>query len=328
MAPEKIGITTTIPIEVIYASGNIPVDINNIFITGEHPEEDLSCAESNGFPHSFCAWVKGLYGTIHRTKIKHIVGVTTGDCSDSHALCELIENEGIRVTPFAYPLEPDAKLMKEEINKLCVAFKINIEQAEKEKSRLDEIRVIIHEIDKLAYEKNCVTGTELFNILINASDFKGNPDLYLKEAENLLTETKRRKPFENAPRIGVCGLPPVFSDFTETVESLGARVLFHEIPMQFSLPFEGENIVESYTKYTYPYPPKYRIADIKKQIEKRNLNGIIHYVQSFCHRQVYDRLLREQLNIPILTIEGDRPGRVDGRTLTRIEAFIETLYGI
>ena len=37
------------------------------------------------------------------------------------------------------------------------------------------------------------------------------------------------------------------------------------------------------------------------------------------------RLLREGLKIPILTLEGDRPGPVDGAILTRIEAFLEML---
>ena len=29
----KIGLTTTVPVEVIFAAGDTPVDLNNIFIT-------------------------------------------------------------------------------------------------------------------------------------------------------------------------------------------------------------------------------------------------------------------------------------------------------
>ncbi len=53
--------------------------------------------------------------------------------------------------------------------------------------------------------------------------------------------------------------------------------------------------------------------------------GLIHYVQSFCHRQIEDRLWRERMQLPILTLEADRPGKVDERTRTRIEAFMERL---
>ncbi len=54
----------------------------------------------------------------------------------------------------------------------------------------------------------------------------------------------------------------------------------------------------------------------------------MHYVQSFCHRQIEDRLWRERAGLPILTLEADRPGKVDERTRTRIEAFIERLSAL
>ena len=41
--------------------------------------------------------------------------------------------------------------------------------------------------------------------------------------------------------------------------------------------------------------------------------------------KLHDRLLRERLRLPILTLECDRPGPMDGRTQTRVEAFIEML---
>jgi benzoyl-CoA reductase/2-hydroxyglutaryl-CoA dehydratase subunit BcrC/BadD/HgdB len=56
------------------------------------------------------------------------------------------------------------------------------------------------------------------------------------------------------------------------------------------------------------------------------VEGIIHYVQSFCFRQVQDTIVRRELGaLPILTLECDRPGSIDMRTETRIEAFLEVL---
>jgi benzoyl-CoA reductase/2-hydroxyglutaryl-CoA dehydratase subunit BcrC/BadD/HgdB len=43
----------------------------------------------------------------------------------------------------------------------------------------------------------------------------------------------------------------------------------------------------------------------------------------FCFRQIQDILMKQYLEIPILTLEGDRPGMIDGRTATRLETFIE-----
>ena len=63
--------------------------------------------------------------------------------------------------------------------------------------------------------------------------------------------------------------------------------------------------------------------DLAGEIRGRRLDGLIHYVQSFCFRQLHDRILRERLDVPILSLECDRPGPLDGRSHTRIEAFVE-----
>ena len=109
------------------------------------------------------------------------------------------------------------------------------------------------------------------------------------------------------------------------MESLGARVVFNEVQRQFSMPFDEEDIVERYLRYTYPYGMEGRLRDIETEIHERRLDGLIHYTQTFCYRQIYDMILRESLSLPILTLEGDRPGRIDSRTAFRIETFVEML---
>ncbi|MPN49030.1 hypothetical protein SDC9_196643 [bioreactor metagenome] len=102
-------------------------------------------------------------------------------------------------------------------------------------------------------------------------------------------------------------------------------MVFNEVQRQFAMPNVVEDLVEQYRLYTYPYGVFGRIKDIQAEIEKRNIDGIIHYVQSFCFRQIEDMIFREKLDVPILTIEGDKPGRVDARTKLRIDSFLEML---
>ena len=101
--------------------------------------------------------------------------------------------------------------------------------------------------------------------------------------------------------------------------------MFNEVQRQFAMPFDTPDLVEQYRMYTYPYGVFRRIDDIQQEIERRNLDGIIHYVQSFCFRQIEDMIFREKLQIPILTIEGDKPGKLDARTKMRIDSFLEML---
>jgi benzoyl-CoA reductase/2-hydroxyglutaryl-CoA dehydratase subunit BcrC/BadD/HgdB len=40
---------------------------------------------------------------------------------------------------------------------------------------------------------------------------------------------------------------------------------------------------------------------------------------------VEDILIREAVDLPILTLEADKPGKLDNRTRIRLEAFMEML---
>lgn len=102
-------------------------------------------------------------------------------------------------------------------------------------------------------------------------------------------------------------------------------MVFNELQRQFSMPFATDDIVEQYCRYTYPYSFFNRLEDIKKEIQTRRIDGLIHYCQSFCFRQIQDIILRQGIKLPILTIEGDRPAPLDARTRLRLESFVEML---
>ena len=53
----RIGITTTIPVEAVFAAGDTPVDLNNVFIGCDDPGSLVDCAEVAGYPANICAWV-------------------------------------------------------------------------------------------------------------------------------------------------------------------------------------------------------------------------------------------------------------------------------
>jgi benzoyl-CoA reductase/2-hydroxyglutaryl-CoA dehydratase subunit BcrC/BadD/HgdB len=192
-------------------------------------------------------------------------------------------------------------------------------------ARLASIRVKLKKLDQLTYAENVVTGFENHQFLVSSSDFDGDPDAFEKELDQILVKVQGRPPRRDEIRLGYLGVPPIFTEFYEFIESLDARVVFNEVQRQFSMPFHEEGIVEQYLQYTYPYPMSVRLKDIKGAIMERQLDGLIHYTQTFCYRQIYDIVLRELMPIPLLTLEGDRPGPVDGRTALRIETFVEML---
>lgn len=323
----RIGITTTIPVEVLYAAGHEPVDLNNVFVV--HPERRafLERAEVAGFPASTCAWIKGIYAAAKVAAVDAVVGVMAGDCSNTQALLEIWQFEGLETLPFSYPYDRSPEALRGEIERLCRKLGTNLQAAEAQKARLDAVRAGVHEVDRLCWEEGRVSGFENHLYQVSASDFEGSPESYDRKIVDFLAEARRRPSLGQAVRLGYIGVPPIIEGFYDFLESRGARVVFNETQRQFSLPYPDASLVEAYLRFTYPYDVFGRIDDIRREIERRRIHGVIHYVQAFCFRQMEDLILRKTLGVPVLTLEGDRPGPVDARTGTRIESFLEMLEG-
>ena len=320
-----IGFTSTIPIEIVFAAGLKPVDLNNIFINSDLPEKLITQAERDGFAHNICAWIKGIYSIVINHEVKRVIAVTGGDCSNTVALAELLMRRGVEVIKFDYPLDRDKDLLMAHMEKLRNNLSATWDDIRNVKLRLDRIRGKLRELDRLTFKKNIVTGFENHRFLVNSSDFGSDPDLFERELDDFLDRVRKRKPKKEKIRLGYLGVPSVFAQFYEYIESLDARVVFNEIQRQFSMPYKDKDLLDMYLNYTYPYEISGRIEDIKRAVKERDLDGLIHYTQTFCYRQIYDIILRESLPLPILTLEGDRPGQIDSRTAIRIETFIEIL---
>lgn len=321
-----IGITSTIPVEIAFAAGYIPIDLNNIFVCDASSYKMVEDAESAGLPRNTCAWIKGIYSAVKKYHIRKVISVIQGDCSNNQALMEIFHSEGIQTIPFAYPhSRMDKAFLHDQLVRLANNLEIEFSKAEKMKECLDSIRGKVHEIDTLTWRDNKVTGEENHIWTVSTSDLMGDYTVFEERAARFFTQARNRKPIEYDLRIGVIGIPPICEDLYPFLSSIGAHVVLNEIQRQFSMPYPTKTLLEQYSRYTYPYDIFSRLDDIRHEIKRRNIKGIIHYVQSFCHRHIHDVIIRKHISLPILTLDCDRPGRLDGAMKTRLEAFIEML---
>lgn len=331
----KIGLTTTVPVEAIYGAGHTPVDLNNVFIADSREAmRRIEEAELAGYPRNVCGWIKGLYATAFQCpEIKKIVAVTQGDCSNTQALMETWSEEGIRIIPFAFPYDRDRDMLKLQLEKLLAALGTTWAEARAQKSRLDRVRRLAWEIDRLTWEENKVGGLANHLYLVSCSDFNGDPEGFARDMAGFIAEAKERAPLNRQGqgrgkrelRLGFMGVPPIMPDLYNFLEEQGARVVFNEVQRQFSMPFATEDIVEQYRLYTYPYNIFGRIEDVAREAERRQLDGLIHYTQSFCYRQIEDLIVRRRLAYPILNLEGENPAGLDARSKMRLESFLHML---
>jgi benzoyl-CoA reductase/2-hydroxyglutaryl-CoA dehydratase subunit BcrC/BadD/HgdB len=323
----KIGITTTVPIEILSAAGYRPVDLNNVFITAPNPERLITIAERAGFPLNCCSWIKGIYGACMEQKIGTVLCVTTGDCSNTIMLMEVLKLKGIKTIPFAYPDKPDSQKMQVALEELAETLNTTLAAAEKVREELRPCRRLALKLDELTWKQGVASGLENHLWLVSASDFNQDYHNYQKELKELVEKCLKRQPYPSDwLRIAYIGVPSVYGqELYNYLETKGARVVFNETQRQFAMPRPGNSLAEQYSNYTYPYSIYDRLKDITAEIKKRRADGVIHYVQAFCHRGIGDIIFRNKLKLPILTLEGNDEFSLTHHLKTRVEAFLDML---
>jgi len=324
---KKIGITTTVPIEILLAAGYQPVDLNNVFITDPNPDRLVNIAEKAGFPLNCCSWIKGIYGVCMDYGIDTILCVTTGDCSNTIMLMEVLKLKGLRIIPFAYPDQPDTQRMHYALQALTEKVGATLDAAHKIREKLKPNRNLALKLDRLTWRGGLASGYENHLWLVAASDFNQDYAQYHQELQQLLADCYHRQPYpQDWLRMAYIGVPSVYGkDLYPYLENHEARVVFNEIQRQFAMPKPGSTLAEQYSNYTYPYSIYDRLSDITTELKRRQVDGVIHYVQAFCHRGIGDIIFRDTLKLPILTLEGNDDFHLTHHVKTRIEAFLDML---
>jgi len=320
----KIGFTTSFPVEVVFAAGHIPIDMNNIFISG-NANNFVEQAEFDGYPRNICSWIKGMYSVAHDAEMDAVIGVVEGDCSNTHSLMSTLVDKNIDVISFSFPHDKNRNKLAAEIEKLEQYFNVNHTKVDEVKLRLDKIRKKLIYLDELTFKENKITGLENHLWLVNSSDFNGNPQNFEIRLDEFILEATKRESIKTDFRFGFLGVPPIITDLYDFLLEHKVNVVFNEIQRQFSMPYLENDIVDQYLHYTYPYTIFDRLKDIQLEIKNRKLDAVISYSQSFCHRQIDNILIKKYIDIPVLTIEGDQPGELDARTKLRIESFLDML---
>ena len=322
MKNKRVGFTTSFPVEVVFAAGHTPVDLNNIFVEGDSAAH-VRKAELKGFPRTICAWIKGNFTAALSAGLDEVVGIVQGDCSNGASLTSMLAEEGLPVWHFSFPQQRTREDLDAEIAKLEAHFEVDRALVMKVKRRLDAIRAKLRTLDEWTWKERLVSGRENHLWLVNSSDFKGDPDSFEQELDNFLREAANRDPIPTGMRCAYLGVPPIYRDIYDRIAEQRADVVYNEVQRQFSMPSLLPDIIDQYLVYTYPYSVFERLEDILPQLEQRRVDAVISYTQSFCHLQIDNILLKKHIKLPFLTLEGDQPEELDPRTLLRLDSFFE-----
>ncbi len=309
----KIAITALVPPELIFACGGQPYDVNNVIpASKKYPKNKL------------CAWTAIWQEMLVKREIKidSLVVVAGGDCHNALVDGQKAAMSGIPTHFFFYPFDGNHKYMESQLNNLC-GFLGNIKYPEKfrEIKRLKKIGQLI---DKKRTSGK-ISSAEAFRILISFSDLLGDLNEFRKALDTQLT------PHLNAGigvnTVALIGVPPIYHDFHDVAQSLDLQIVFDELPHEFvrHTGTDINTVARDYCDYTFARPLDFRIEFLQKELEKRKVDGVIHYTQFACHHMLEDEILRQRLDYPMLTIQGDLPGKTPEQIKLRLEAFREVL---
>ena len=248
---------------------------------------------------------------------------------------------------FFYPFDGDAGYLKEQLVALEGFLRGETGEEWGPDKRIltdiSEAKKTGMELDKARSQGNA-DPESTFNLLISFSDLEGDPAAFRKKVGRLLNGKEIRETPEkyggkqqkrrgepqggvDSPRIALIGVPPIYRDFHRTCADAGLHVVFDELPYEF-LRLVGRNIDElarSYSTYTFARPVDFRLKFLKRELNKRRIDGIVHYTQFTCHHILEDGLFRQELDWPMLTVQGDLPGGTPAQIRLRLEALGELL---
>jgi len=318
------AMTAIVPPELIYAAGWTALDVNNWI------------PASNARPRSkLCAWTASWREAILKGDIglDALIVVAGGDCHNALADGQVAARNVPAAHFFFYPFDGDIGYLKEQMEKLD-GFLRRIKGGKGEGdgrilSEIAEAKRLGMELDRKRSDGEA-DPQRTFKTLISFSDLEGSPSGFgTKVKATLEAECRkgRRQEMAGTPRVALIGVPPIYRDFHAVCAGAGLRVVFDELPYEF-LRLGGKDIdmlAKSYSTYTFARPVEFRLELLKRELARRKVDGIIHYTQFTCHHVLEDRLIREELDRPMLTVQGDLPGATPAQIRLRLEAFGELL---
>lgn len=302
--------TALVPPELVFACGAEPFDVNNVIPSSKRYPKSKLCAWT-------AIWSEMLVNK--EIEIDSLIVVAGGDCHNALVDGQKVQRSGIPTHFFFYPFDGNPEYLESQLESLS-GFLGGVRYPGKFRE-ISKLKKLGKKIDK----KRCngrISPADAFSILISFSDLCGD----LNKLETAISSVREQK-IELNNRIALIGVPPIYSDIHEVAQELGLQVVFDELPFEF-IRHSGNDIhstARDYSGYTFARPLDFRFGFLKKELEKRKVGGVIHYTQFACHHMLEDEVLRDELDCPVLTIQGDMPGKTPEQVKLRLEAFGEML---
>jgi benzoyl-CoA reductase/2-hydroxyglutaryl-CoA dehydratase subunit BcrC/BadD/HgdB len=334
---------TYTPIEIIHASGFIPI---RVLGDAEKIERADTLTPDFICPYMRLALEKGLSGGY-----SYLAGLIQGYTCD--VTCGIMniwkENIGGKIfytMPIPYFDSPESRklfrsLIMELVEKLnAIGGNFTDKSLSESINIYNQIRNHILRLYEMRYENRLpLSGGDLFYII--QAGFVTPPEDYLKLLEALILKINEESyPANKGIPVLISGSVLNNSRIIDLIEESGGKVAADDMctGIRHFYPPSGngndpvDKVIDRYIR-RFPCPSRSRFTDrlpvIINNIRRSRSKGVIFIFQKFCTSHLADQpILAEELkreNIPSILIELEDPGIYEGQLRTRLEAFFEMI---
>lgn len=341
-----------LPEELVYASGAVPIGL----IRGGDPEPVAeSAAYVPRFIDTFCRSQIG-YRMLGEEPLYQMIDLLVVPVTDHNikAIADCFNFfADANVFRFGVPHQKDEHALDYYLAGLN-QFKEKLEEFtgnKIENGRLTEaidlcnkMRNLLKEISLLRRsERPPITGHEF--VKLNHASFVADKTILIDVLESIHQELRKKPPpSPKGPRILLTGSTLAMGDYKvlEMTEGAGATIVIEEFAEGIRHYWENvqvdgdimEALADRYFRRRVPpawfRPSRERLDYLIKLAKDFNVDGIIWY--QLMYRSSYDiqsyyfeKILKNELNIPMLKIESDYDVSERGPLKTRIETFVEII---
>ncbi|MCX6002678.1 MAG: 2-hydroxyacyl-CoA dehydratase family protein [Chloroflexi bacterium] len=336
---------TYTPIELIHAAGFLPVRIYGGTIRVEQAGSLV--------PNFVCPYMRTSLERALRGEYRYLSGVIQGYTCDTP--CGMMniweENTGLglfHTVPLPYNASEGARAfyrhtLNELTGKLAEAGgKTGPASLQRSLDLYAEIRKSLLRLHELRARDMFVRPARDFYTIAEAG-FSLPPEDYLTYLTGLIgaLDYKKAAPAGGIPVL-VSGSIVEQMWIFDLIEVAGGKVVADDLcnGYRFCEPADGpgkdpiERLIDRYM-HRFPCPARSTIEDrvprVRELVERSGARGVIFLFQKFCtpHLADYPALAGELKNsgIPVLLVEMDESGNIEGQLKTRFQAFFEIIGG-
>jgi benzoyl-CoA reductase/2-hydroxyglutaryl-CoA dehydratase subunit BcrC/BadD/HgdB len=336
---------TYTPIELIHAAGFLPV---RIYGGATRVEQAGSLV-----PNFVCPYMRTSLERALRGEYNYLSGVIQGYTCD--APCGMMsiwqENTGpglFHTVPLPYNSDQNARTFyRHTLNELAdklagVGGKVTPASLERSLDLYGAIRSKLLHLYGLRLQGISMRSARDFYTVLEAAHCMP-PEDYLALLAGLTVAVESRVAIQED------GIPVLVSGsiveqlwIFDLLEAAGGRVVADDLcnGYRFCQPADGsgadpmDRLIDRYVN-RFPCPARSNIEDrvprVKELVEKSGAKGVIFLLQKFCtpHLADYPALAAELKDdgIPVLLVEMDESGNIEGQLKTRFGAFFEMIAG-